>query len=538
MTNCRAALLRTAARPRVASATVRLSGDGGMIVCLVDGQRRGRANARRVGVGTSIRQRRWRLARFRSRRAASALIGLCLLPALSGCFVDTEHPDPELEVANKYRYGQRNADIALPALDWWRSFRSAELTNLMELAQTANLDIAVAVAQIIQADAQSRLSGSALLPNISAVFLNERTRTAPATVNPPARGAVIRDFHQANLQASYIVDFWGQNRATLLASEQTAIASRFNREVVALTTEVAVATAYFDVLGAQDQLRVARNNLKAASSVMQVIRDRFAAGTASQLEIAQQESLLDQVKASIPPFELILQQSRVALALLVGRAPENFNVRGGVLFAVRIPPVTPGLPSDILNQRPDVRMAEAQLQSANHDVESARAAFFPTIQLTGQNGFESLALASLFGPAAWYWTWTATVTQPVFDGFQHLGQLELQQGLQQQFLQSYRKSVLSAFSNVEQALIAIQQDTIQEGLQREVVRAANQAFTLSEQRLREGTIDLTTVVQLEQTLFTAEAQLSQIRLNRLLAIVSLFQALGGGWPPVEGAKPL
>ncbi len=460
-----------------------------------------------------------------------------MLPALSGCFVDTEHPDPELEVANKYRYGPRNSDIALPALDWWRSFRSPELTNLMELAQTANLDIAVAVAQIIQADAQSRVSGAALLPTVDAVFLNERTRTAPATA-VGRKNAIIADFHQANLQAGYIIDFWGQNRATLLASEQTAIASRFNREVVAITTEVAVATAYFDVLGAQDRLRVANNNLKAASSVMQVIRERFAQGTASQLEISQQESLLDQVKANIPPLEITLQQNRIALAVLVGRAPENFNVRGGALYGVRIPPVTPGLPSDILNQRPDVRQAEAQLASANHSVESARAAFFPTIQLTGQNGFESLALAALFGPAAWYWTWTATITQPVFDGFQHLGQLELEQGVQQQFLQNYRRSVLQSFSDVEQALVAIQQETIREGLQREVVRTANQAFVLSEQRLREGTIDLTTVVQLEQTLFTAEDLLSQIRLARLLAVVSLFQALGGGWPPVEGAKPL
>ncbi len=489
-------------------------------------------------MGTSVRQRRWRLARFRSRRAASALVGLCLLPALSGCFVDTEHPDPELEVANKYRYGPHNSDVALPALDWWRSFRTAELTNLMELAQTANLDIAVAVAQIIQADAQSRLSGSALLPNISAVFLNQRTRTAPATTSPPGRNAVIRDFHQANLQASYIIDFWGQNRATLLASEQTAIASRYNREVVALTAEVAVATAYFDVLGAQDRLRVANDNLKAASSVLQVVRDRFAAGTASQLEISQQESLLDQVKANIPVLEIVFQQNRIALAVLVGRAPENFNVRGGAMWAVRIPPVTPGLPSDILNQRPDVRQAEAQLASANHSVKSARAAFFPTIQLTGQNGFESIALASLFGPAAWYWTWTTAVTQPVFDGFQHLGQLELQQGVQQQFLQQYRRSVLNAFSDVEQALIAVQQETIRERLQREVVRTANQAFVLSEQRLREGTVDLTTVVQLETTLFTAQDLLSQVRLARLLAVVSLFQALGGGWPPVEGAKPL
>ncbi len=463
-----------------------------------------------------------------------------MLPALSGCFVDTEHPDPELEVANKYRYGSRNADIALPALDWWRSFRTAELTNLMELAQTANLDIAVAVAQIIQADGQVRVSGAPLLPQVNANFLNTRTRSPPAA-GIGRKGAVITDTHFADLRsapASYIIDFWGQNRATLLASEETAIASRFNREVVALTTEVAVATAYFDVLGAQDRLRVANENLKAASSVMQVIRDRFAAGTASQLEISQQESLLDQIKANIPVLEITLQQNRIALAVLVGRAPENFNVRGGALYAVRIPPVTPGLPSDILNQRPDVRQAELQLASASHSVELARAAFFPTIQLTAANGFQSLALASLFGPAAWYWTWTASVVQPVFDGFQRLGQLELQQGVQQQFLQQYRRSVLNAFSDVEQALIAIQQETIRERLQREVVRTANQAFTLSEQRLREGTIDLTTVVQLETTLFTAEDLLSQVRLARLLAVVSLFQALGGGWPPVEGAKPL
>lgn len=490
-----------------------------------------------------MRQRRLRSVRFRSRRLAPVLIGLCLAQPLSGCFIDTEHPDPELETADKYKYGPRQPYLALPALDWWRNFQSAELTKLMELAQTANLDIAVAVAQIIQADAQVRVSGAPLLPNITANFINTRDRTSPASIAPSTtttvrRGSLISDLHTANLSASYVLDFWGQTRATVLANEELAIASRFNREVVAITTEVAVADAYFQVLGAQDRLRIANNNLREANRVLQVIRERLAAGTASQLEIAQQESLVGQVRANIPPLVITEQQNRVALAVLVGRAPENFAVRGGNMYAVTIPRVTPGLPSDILNQRPDIRQAEAQLASANHSVELARAAFFPTIQLTGQNGLQSLALAALFTPAAWYWTWTAAVAQPVFDGFQRLGQLELEQGVQQQFLQQYRKSVLNAFSDVEQALIALQQETIRERLQSDVVRTARQAFVLSEQRLREGTVDLTTVIQIEQTLFTAEDLLSQIRLARLLAVVSLFQALGGGWPPLSPPPPV
>jgi outer membrane protein TolC len=262
--------------------------------------------------------------RFRSRRLAPVIIGLCLAKPLSGCFIDTEHPDPELETADKYKYGPRQPYLALPALDWWRNFQSAELTKLMELAQTANLDIAVAVAQIIQADAQVRVSGSPLLPSVTANFINTRDRTSPASIAPSTtttvrRGSLISDLHTANLIASARVSaFSGQEPATVLANEESAIASRFNREVVAITTEVAVADAYFQVLGAQDRLRIANNNLREANRVLQVIRERLAAGTASQLEIAQQESLVGQVRANIPPLVITEQQNRVALAVLVG----------------------------------------------------------------------------------------------------------------------------------------------------------------------------------------------------------------------------
>jgi outer membrane protein TolC len=213
--------------------------------------------------------------------------------------------------------------------------------------------------------------------------------------------------------------------------------------------------------------------------------------------------------------------------------PERFGAQGGTMARITIPRVSPGLPSELLDQRPDLRQAEAQLASANYDVQSARAAFFPSIQLTAESGFQSKALLALFGPGAWFYTLTAGLTQPVFDGFLLLGQLDLQLGLREQALQAYRKAVLSAFSNVEQSLIAVQQTTLQERYQANVVRASQTALDLSEQQLRAGTVNLVSLLQVEQTLFQANDTLAQVQLSRLLATVGLFEALGGGWSPPQ-----
>jgi outer membrane protein, multidrug efflux system len=199
--------------------------------------------------------------------------------------------------------------------------------------------------------------------------------------------------------------------------------------------------------------------------------------------------------------------------------------------------VAPGLPSDVLDQRPDIREAEADLKSANFNVEAARAAFFPTISLTGETGFQSLALRTLFGPGAWFYTMAAGATQPIFHGGALRGALEQAEGRQLELLQVYRKSVLSAFSDVEQALIAVEQLALRERYQREVVRTSKQAFDISYQRLEQGTLDMVTLTQTQQTLFTAQDLLAQVRLSRLLALVSLYQALGGGWSPPESNAP-
>jgi len=298
---------------------------------------------------------------------------------------------------------------------------------------------------------------------------------------------------------------------------------------VHLTTTASVANGYFQALAAQDRLRVARGNEASASRILNLIQQRLQAGTASELDTAQQESVVATQRAAIPPLEQQLRQNIHALAVLLGRSPESFALRGGGMNQIATPRVTPGLPSDVLTQRPDIRQAEALLASANADVESARAAFFPSISLTGEAGYQSAALRTLFRPESIFYNVATSLTQPIFDGGRLLGNFDLQRGRQEELLQLYRKAIIQSFADVENALVAVQQSARRERLQREVVAASRRAFDISESRLREGTIDLVTLLNTQQALFQAEDAAAQARLAHLLAIVSLYQALGGSW---------
>ncbi len=458
------------------------------------------------------------------------LLGLGLMLPLGGCLL-TDKPEPGLDIPQAYDRASKNpavAEAALPPLDWWSGFRSRELTEIIEEARAANLDIAAAVARIVQADAQARIAGSALLP---VVDLNGgATSSHLAETNSKSVSAT--------LNASYEIDFWGKNRSALLAAEQTAVASRYDREVVGLTTVVATANAYFQVLASQDLLRSTRENEKSATRVLNLIQQRLSAGTASALDTAQQESLVYSQRALIPPLEQTLTQNRNALALLMARSPESVRIRGGSLRGITYPRVTPGLPSELLAQRPDIREAEAQLAAANANVENARAQMLPSITITGEGGYSSAVLKTLLRPESALYNVSASLTQPIFDGLRLQGNLDLQKGRQDELLQLYRKSVISGFVDVENALDAIRQTALRERLQRDVVASSQRAFDISEQRLNQGTIDLVTVLQTQQTLYQAQLLYVQAQLAHVQAIVSLYQALGGGWlpKPVEASN--
>jgi NodT family efflux transporter outer membrane factor (OMF) lipoprotein len=470
-------------------------------------------------------------------RTVAVLTAFGSLLMLGGCISEKVTLDLGIPVA--YRESPKPQSYKPPPLDWWRSFRTKELIWLMEEAQTANFDVAAAVARIVQADAQAKIASAALYPEIGLQANAVRTRASRAN---GGSGRAERVTYTAGFggpnggAASYQLDFFGRNHALSRAAEHTAVASRFDRDVVNLTALVAVATAYFLVAEGQERLRLARRNVAASERILNLIRQRAQAGTASDLNVAQQETLVNQLRASIPPFDELVRQNKATLALLIGRAPALTNIRGTALYGIAIPQVTAGMPSELMIQRPDIREAEEALASAGASVEAARAAFYPTITLTGTYGVVSTALKNLFTPQAIFYTIAAGLTQPIFDGFNLEGQLENAKGRQIELLNDYRKSIISGFTDVEHALVAVTDTTETERLQREVVSASQRAYDLSVMQFQEGTIDLINLLQTQQTLFTAQDTLIQDRTARLNAVLSLYQALGGGWlpPPAPG----
>lgn len=465
---------------------------------------------------------------------SAAAIGFALLNG--GCLLQADLPDPALDLPARYKEADKRApDAAVPALDWWRGFKSRELTALVEEAQTVNLDIAAATARIIQADALARSAGAALLPTLSGNAQVQRSKSSGASLSTTTTSSG-REFttYSASLSASYEIDFWGKNRDATLAAEETANANRFDRDVVALTTYAGVANAYFQVLSTQDRIRIAGRNIASAQRIYDAIKTRVEAGTSTDLDLAQQESVLLGQKATVPPLRQTLTQNINALATLVARPPESLRVDGGSLSRLALPRVTPGLPSELLTQRPDIRRQEAQLASQTANVGNARAQFFPSIQLTGQGGYQSAALAALFTPNAVFYNIAAGATQPIFDGGRILANFDYQKARQEELLQTYRKTVVSAFADVDNALNAIRQTAIRLRLQQAQTEASRRAFDLSDQRLRAGTIDIVTLLNTQLTLFQAEDALAQAQLARFQAVISLYQALGGGWlPPTE-----
>lgn len=444
---------------------------------------------------------------------------------LAGCADKWDRP--ALGIDSPGRWKDTKATKAVwPAAEWWRGFGSAELTRLMAEAEAANQDIAAAKARIEQADAQVRINGASLIPVING--------SGQATGAPNVRTDKLQGQYQLGVNVSYELDFWGRNRATVRAARASAIAARFDEEVVALSTTTSVGNTYFALMSAQERLAIARGNVKSAQTILDAIQARVDVGTASALDRAQQRSILDQQRAAIPPIEQEIRNNETALALLLGRPPVRVDIQGGRLTSLKIPKVAPGLPADLLARRPDVREAEANLESTDADITAARAAFLPSINLTAEGGFESTALRTLVTRDSFAYQIAAGVTQPILD--QSLpGNLDLAKGQYRENLYAYRKAAVQSFVDVENALIAVRKTAEQVRLQEAAVKSAREAYDIAQAQMREGAIDIVTVLDTQQTLFNAQDALATARLSRFQGLVLMFEALGGGW--AAGGKP-
>ncbi|HEV7214745.1 MAG TPA: efflux transporter outer membrane subunit, partial [Chloroflexota bacterium] len=310
--------------------------------------------------------------------------------------------------------------------------------------------------------------------------------------------------------------------------------SRFDQQTVALTTLTNVASTWFTALSYADRLAVARRNLADAEHTLAVIRGRFEVGTASALDIAQQETLTEGERAQIPNLTNQLEQEVIGLGILVGQPPERVTVRPGTLTALSLPLVSPGLPAELLARRPDVAQAEAQLIAENFNIKAARAAFFPSVSLTGSAGYQAAALNRLIAPGAALASLAGSLNLPIFDGGTLRGNLDLAKGRYHELLADYRKSVVQALTDVENALTAWRYTSEQEILQQRAVNTARRAALIARAQMAAGTVDVTTVLNAETTLFSDEDTLVQVRLARAQSLLNLYKALGGGWRQPEG----
>jgi multidrug efflux system outer membrane protein len=506
--------------------------------------------------------------------AVPALVGLL---ALCACDLGPDYVKPTVEIPPAFGATLASAAAAWPAPEWWQGFGSAELDGLITDARARNDDLAAAAARVIQADAQTSISGSPLLPTVTGSANGSYNRTGTTrrgggsfsgittgagvgTTTTTSTGAGTTTSTSTNtgstivaggggggshyidsrqyggqLAVSYEVDFWGRNRAALQAAEASALASRFDQETVALTVVTSVANTYFQALADTDRLAVAMQNLAEARQLLQLFQARVAAGTATALDVAQQEALVRGEEALIPNFRSLMEQQVIALGILVGRPPESIRVATHTLSKMTAPVVTPGLPSELLARRPDVAFAEANLLAQNANIRVARAAFFPTVQLTSQYGISSLALSTLFNPGSALLQVAGSVTQTIFDNGLKQGDLDLAKGRYAELLANYRRAILQAFTDTDTFLVAYRYATQQEDLERQAVAVAQRANDIARAQLAAGTIDITTVINTQTTLFNDQDTLVQVRLIRFQALVNLFKAVGGGWSLPPGA---
>ena len=332
----------------------------------------------------------------------------------------------------------------------------------MEEAQTVNLDIAAATARFMQADAQARIAGAALLPSLNGTGQESYSRTSGSSASGLTNGGREVVNYSASLSASYELDFWGKNRDAAQAAEETAVANRFDRDVVALTTLTTRRQCLFPGAGlaGPDSHRAAQHRQRRAHPQCHQASASRPAPAPTSMSRSRRACSPTSARRCRRCGRRSTRTSTRWRRWCRGRR-KRVRVIGGSLNQIASPRVTPGLPSELLTQRPDIRRQEAQLASATANVGNARAQFFPSIQLTGQGGYQSSALSSLFQPHAAFFSMVGSLTQPIFDGGRILGNFEFTKARQDELLQTYRKTVVQSFADVDNALMSIRQTTEQ-----------------------------------------------------------------------------
>jgi multidrug efflux system outer membrane protein len=455
------------------------------------------------------------------------VLGFCVL-LLAGCAVGPNYHRPPVHAPDAFRGEAQATTNSFADFPWWQVFHDDTLQNLIHVALTNNYDLRIAASRVLQEQALVAQARSQFFPQVNYGALAGRGRNVSGSEPSPTgtSGSVFA----GDLNATWEIDLWGQIRRLTESARAQFFASQEAQRDVKISLIAQVAQDYFQLLALDDQLAIARDSTNSFGQSLVIFNQRLHGGVASKLETSSAEALMDSAAATIPELEQQIVMQEDQLSVLLGQNPGPI-LRGDATLEKQLPPEVPaGLPSRLLERRPDVREAEQQLRSANAQVGVAVADFFPQLNLTGLFGVVSPELSVITsggGEAAW--SIAAGLTGPLFHGGQLRAQYAQARAVREQFALQYQSTVLNALQEVSDALISREKLADARTEQRLAVAAYQEAVKVSMERYRQGDSSYYEVLQEQQELFPAEDSLVQTQLNQLLAVVQLYRALGGGW---------
>jgi multidrug efflux system outer membrane protein len=467
--------------------------------------------------------------------AASGL-SLLFLAVLAGCAVGPNYKRPEMNTPTAFRPAATGtADLtvsnSLANLAWWQVMNDPQLQAYIAEALTNSWDIKIAAARVLQAEAAARVTRSQFMPTVGAGADWATTRASengPSTI-PPGVDPQQEYGSVYGTMAGYELDLWGRIRRANEAARAQLLATEAAQQTVRQTLVAQVATAYLSLLELDYELEIAQSTYGVRTNSLQLTEARQVGGVASKQDVYQAQILVFTAESSIADTHRRIEQQENELSILLGRNPGSPQRGEGFLRQKLEVTVPPGLPSDLIDRRPDIRTAEQQLVAANADVGQAKAAFFPKVTLTGFYGFQSVALSDLFKGGSQTWQFGPAVSMPLFTGGALRGNLKLAQARFEEAVALYQKTVQNSFREVSDSLIAYQRTREFRARQEDLTQANRNAADLANIRYDGGVTSYLEVLYNEQELFAAEFNLAQARLNELLSVVALYRSLGGGW---------
>lgn len=464
-----------------------------------------------------------------SRFFSSTLCALGLF--LSGCTVGPNYKRPNTDAPAAYRglTAEEAAGASTQSLGdrkWWEVFQDEQLQKMIRAALQQNFDARIAATRVLEAQAQLGITRANQFPSVTAVGTGTNLHN-PATGPIPSYGLTLG---KAIASAALDADFWGKYRRATEAARANLLATGWARQEVNATLVANVAAAYFQLRELDLELDISEKALASRKESLELTKTLEEHGINSILDVRQAEQLVYTAAADIADLKRRIGQQEDFLSILLGNNPGPIAPRGKELIEQPHPPAVPaGLPSALLERRPDIRQSEELLVAANAQIGAARAAYFPDISLTAALGFQSSALSNLFSGSAGLWTFAGTVTQPIFNAGQIRSTVRLAEAQQQEAVLTYQQTIQGAFRDVSDALIAYQQNQEFRAQQELLAHAAEDAARLSGKRYEAGTTNYLEVLTNETNYLSAELGLAQARLNELLALVQIYKALGGGW---------